>query len=164
MYALTVVTCVFLPMQFITGVYGMNFKAIPEYDNPYSYITFWIAVSSYVSLFLLIIAVRELWRVFRDRCANWCVPKRDQRRRDASYERAMREEAMHIPVRTSLTHRASSLDESPSSFRFIKRFFPSTASADGLSELDVSNGAHRRSSDLENPLLRRSRPSDLTVV
>ena len=37
MYALTVVTCVFLPMEFVTGVYGMNFTNMPElqYENGY---------------------------------------------------------------------------------------------------------------------------------
>ncbi|EGB12297.1 hypothetical protein AURANDRAFT_12131, partial [Aureococcus anophagefferens] len=51
MYALTVVTCIFLPMQFMTGVYGMNFNDIPEENNPLAYRTFWLCTTAYVALF-----------------------------------------------------------------------------------------------------------------
>lgn len=44
MYALTLVTTVFVPAQFITGVYGMNFTYMPELNFEYSYAIFWIIV------------------------------------------------------------------------------------------------------------------------
>jgi magnesium transporter len=37
MKALTVISSIFIPVTFIAGVYGMNFKYMPEIDNPYSY-------------------------------------------------------------------------------------------------------------------------------
>jgi len=41
MYMLTLVAAIFIPAQFLTGVYGMNFKYMPEYDWKYSYAVFW---------------------------------------------------------------------------------------------------------------------------
>uniref|UniRef100_A0AAV1V2U7 Magnesium and cobalt transporter CorA n=1 Tax=Peronospora matthiolae TaxID=2874970 RepID=A0AAV1V2U7_9STRA len=41
-YTLTVVTTVFLPGQFLTGVYGMNFDDMPELHERYGYALFWI--------------------------------------------------------------------------------------------------------------------------
>lgn len=43
---LTIVGTLFLPLTFIAGVYGMNFKVMPELDWKYGYPTFWaVAVS-----------------------------------------------------------------------------------------------------------------------
>ena len=41
-YTLTTVTTVFLPGQFLTGVYGMNFDDMPELHERYGYALFWI--------------------------------------------------------------------------------------------------------------------------
>ncbi|KAG7401468.1 hypothetical protein PHYBOEH_001013 [Phytophthora boehmeriae] len=41
-YTLTVVTTVFLPGQFLTGVYGMNFDEMPELHERYGYALFWV--------------------------------------------------------------------------------------------------------------------------
>ncbi|MBK7007331.1 MAG: hypothetical protein IPH36_01095 [Saprospiraceae bacterium] len=40
MQVLTIVTTVFIPLSFIAGVYGMNFKYMPELDwkNGYFYV------------------------------------------------------------------------------------------------------------------------------
>lgn len=43
-YCLTIVTTVFLPAQFLTGVYGMNFEYMPELHEKYGYYFFWIFV------------------------------------------------------------------------------------------------------------------------
>jgi magnesium transporter len=37
MRMLTVITTIFMPLSFIAGVYGMNFKHMPELDLPYGY-------------------------------------------------------------------------------------------------------------------------------
>lgn len=42
MQTLTVVATIFTPMTFLTGVYGMNFKYMPELYFKYSYPIFWI--------------------------------------------------------------------------------------------------------------------------
>ena len=38
MTVLTVATTIFFPLSIITGWYGMNFKNMPELNNPYGYI------------------------------------------------------------------------------------------------------------------------------
>ena len=42
MMVLTVWSTIFLPLTFMTGVYGMNFKYMPELQGRYGYILFWI--------------------------------------------------------------------------------------------------------------------------
>jgi magnesium transporter len=42
MKVLTLMSSFFIPMTFLAGVYGMNFKYIPELDWKYSYATFWL--------------------------------------------------------------------------------------------------------------------------
>eukprot|EP00940_MAST-03C_sp_MAST-3C-sp2_P001524 g1524.t1 len=42
MYFLTLITAVFVPGEFITGVYGMNFDIMPELKWTFSYEVFWI--------------------------------------------------------------------------------------------------------------------------
>lgn len=39
MKALTVISTIFLPLTFVAGVYGMNFKHMPELDYPWGYYT-----------------------------------------------------------------------------------------------------------------------------
>lgn len=38
MKTLTMISTIFLPLNFIAGVYGMNFKNMPELDHPFGYI------------------------------------------------------------------------------------------------------------------------------
>lgn len=42
MKVLTVFSTIFIPLTFLAGIYGMNFKYIPELNWKYSYHTFWI--------------------------------------------------------------------------------------------------------------------------
>ncbi|MFH1692124.1 MAG: magnesium/cobalt transporter CorA [Candidatus Omnitrophota bacterium] len=41
MKVLTVIATIFIPLTFITGVYGMNFKHMPELDSQYGYFMVW---------------------------------------------------------------------------------------------------------------------------
>lgn len=38
---LTIITTIFIPITFLAGVYGMNFRYIPEADWPWAYEAFW---------------------------------------------------------------------------------------------------------------------------
>ena len=42
---LTVVSLVFLPLTFLCGVYGMNFKYLPEVEWRYGYAFFWASAA-----------------------------------------------------------------------------------------------------------------------
>ncbi|MGD8862973.1 MAG: magnesium/cobalt transporter CorA [Myxococcales bacterium] len=42
MQVLTVIATIFIPITFLAGVYGMNFRYIPEMDWRYAYPTFWL--------------------------------------------------------------------------------------------------------------------------
>jgi Mg2+ and Co2+ transporter CorA len=44
MYLLTLITTFFVPAQFLTGVYGMNFDFMPELSWKYSYLLFWLLI------------------------------------------------------------------------------------------------------------------------
>ena len=37
MKVLTIITCIFVPLSFIAGVYGMNFEVMPELGSRYGY-------------------------------------------------------------------------------------------------------------------------------
>ena len=45
MKVLTIIATIFIPMTFIAGVYGMNFKYMPELEWRNAYLFFWIVVS-----------------------------------------------------------------------------------------------------------------------
>mmetsp|Transcript_8802 Transcript_8802/g.26466 ORF Transcript_8802/g.26466 Transcript_8802/m.26466 type:complete len:480 (+) Transcript_8802:196-1635(+) len=49
MKTLTIISTIFIPLTFITGVYGMNFEYMPELSWPFSYLVFWIIVILIIS-------------------------------------------------------------------------------------------------------------------
>lgn len=55
MKMLTLVSTIFIPITFIAGIYGMNFKYMPELDQPYGYYSIWgiivITVVSFLFFF-----------------------------------------------------------------------------------------------------------------
>ncbi len=44
MKVLTIISTIFMPLSFITGVFGMNFKYFPYMDHPHAYTAFWLIV------------------------------------------------------------------------------------------------------------------------
>ena len=60
MKILTVVTSIFIPLTFITSVYGMNFKFQPEYNWPWAYPVLWILMFL-MGLAQLIYFKRKKW-------------------------------------------------------------------------------------------------------
>lgn len=58
MKTLTVITSIFIPLTLFTGIYGMNFKYMPELEWKWSYPIFWI---------ILITAGLTMWLVMRKR-------------------------------------------------------------------------------------------------
>lgn len=42
MKILTIFSTIFIPLTFLAGVYGMNFKYLPELDWKYGYLSFWL--------------------------------------------------------------------------------------------------------------------------
>ena len=58
MRLLTLFSAVFLPLTFIAGVYGMNFRNMPELDSPYGYAGVWVVMA--VSVVLILAWFRKL--------------------------------------------------------------------------------------------------------
>jgi len=56
---LTIISMIFLPLSFIAGVYGMNFRVEPELDWQYSYLAFWILVIIFISSFLVFVRKKK---------------------------------------------------------------------------------------------------------
>lgn len=44
MKALTIISSIFIPVTFVVGVYGMNFKYMPELQSPYGYAVLWFVM------------------------------------------------------------------------------------------------------------------------
>ncbi len=53
MKILTVFASMFIPLSFVAGVYGMNFKIIPELEWQWGYLFFWIIIISVLSGFFI---------------------------------------------------------------------------------------------------------------
>ena len=44
MKVLTIIATIFIPMTFLAGLYGMNFKHMPELEWPFAYPVFWVVM------------------------------------------------------------------------------------------------------------------------
>lgn len=60
MKTLTVISCFFLPLTFIVGLYGMNFRSIPELNWSYGYVYVWVLMVA-VSVGLYWFFKRRRW-------------------------------------------------------------------------------------------------------
>ncbi|MCB0335806.1 MAG: hypothetical protein KDD62_05850, partial [Bdellovibrionales bacterium] len=53
MHVLTVMASIFIPLTFVTGIYGMNFTRIPELQWDYGYLYVWCLMLGMAGLILL---------------------------------------------------------------------------------------------------------------
>lgn len=53
MKVLTIISTIFMPLSFLTGVFGMNFTHFPGMNHPYAYFYFWVASISIVIVMLI---------------------------------------------------------------------------------------------------------------
>jgi magnesium transporter len=60
MKVLTIITTIFIPLSFIAGVYGMNFKYMPELDSRYGY-PIVILVMLIISFIMIRIFIKKKW-------------------------------------------------------------------------------------------------------
>jgi magnesium transporter len=60
MKVLTIIATIFMPLTFLAGVYGMNFKYMPELEWRWGYPLIWLIMASIV-VFMLISFRRKKW-------------------------------------------------------------------------------------------------------
>jgi magnesium transporter len=60
MKILTVGAMIFVPLTFLAGVYGMNFRYFPEIEWRWGYLLFWL-VSILLSVCMLIVFRKKKW-------------------------------------------------------------------------------------------------------
>jgi magnesium transporter len=60
MKVLTIIATIFMPLTFLAGVYGMNFKHMPELDWPWGYPLI-LAVMGFVAILMLSLFRRKKW-------------------------------------------------------------------------------------------------------
>lgn len=60
MHFLTLVSAIFIPLTFLTGLYGMNFDHIPELHWQYGYLILW-GIMVFISVLLMIYFKRKKW-------------------------------------------------------------------------------------------------------
>jgi len=60
MKVLTIFASIFIPLTFIAGIYGMNFRYMPELEFRYGYLVFWIVVAG-IAIGLLFYFRRKRW-------------------------------------------------------------------------------------------------------
>jgi magnesium transporter len=60
MKVLTIIATIFMPLTFIAGVYGMNFKYMPELDWPWGYPAIWLIMLT-IGISMLIYFKKKKW-------------------------------------------------------------------------------------------------------
>ncbi|KAE9340350.1 hypothetical protein PF008_g11161 [Phytophthora fragariae] len=58
-YILALIAAIFLPAQFLTGVYGMNFPYIPETTYHYAYFIWWAVMLVVAALIVLLFKIKK---------------------------------------------------------------------------------------------------------
>jgi magnesium transporter len=60
MKVLTIISTIFMPMTFLAGVYGMNFKYFPELEYRWAYLAFWVVVGA-IAVLMILFFRRKKW-------------------------------------------------------------------------------------------------------
>jgi len=60
MKVLTIIATIFMPLTFIAGIYGMNFKHMPELEWKWGYPMVWLVVIG-ISIFMLTYFKKKRW-------------------------------------------------------------------------------------------------------
>lgn len=60
MKVLTIFSAIFIPLTFIAGIYGMNFKYMPELDSHYAYFVLW-GIMIIITAIMLLYFKRKKW-------------------------------------------------------------------------------------------------------
>jgi magnesium transporter len=60
MKVLTIIATIFIPLTFIAGIYGMNFKYMPELEWRWAYPTVWMVMSA-VFIGMIVYFRRKKW-------------------------------------------------------------------------------------------------------
>ena len=60
MKVLTIIATIFIPLTYLVGIYGMNFKYMPELEWPYGYPLLWLIMLA-VALIMLVLFRRKKW-------------------------------------------------------------------------------------------------------
>ncbi len=60
MKVLTIISTIFIPLTFIAGVYGMNFRSMPELEVPWAYPAVWAAMAL-IAAAMLVFFKRRKW-------------------------------------------------------------------------------------------------------
>jgi magnesium transporter len=60
MKVLTIIATIFMPLTFIAGLYGMNFKHMPELESPWGYPVVLIVMAG-IAVMMLGIFKRKKW-------------------------------------------------------------------------------------------------------
>ena len=58
---LTGLSMIFLPLTFLCGVYGMNFKVLPETEWTYGYAFFWLLAAAVVAVMVWFVRRNRIW-------------------------------------------------------------------------------------------------------
>jgi magnesium transporter len=57
---LTIIATIFIPLTFIVGIYGMNFKFMPELEWRWAYFVVW-AIMAVIAVFMVIYFKKKRW-------------------------------------------------------------------------------------------------------
>lgn len=60
MKTLTIITSIFVPLTFLTGIYGMNFDFIPGIHSEYGYYVFWAVILT-IAIIMITFFIRKGW-------------------------------------------------------------------------------------------------------
>jgi magnesium transporter len=60
MKVLTIIATIFIPMTFIAGIYGMNFKVMPELEWHWGYVFAWV-IMLLIGLSMVVYFKKKKW-------------------------------------------------------------------------------------------------------